>query len=57
MRYELNGLGEEWIWEADSQEDATNKYLKELGGYTLETYEEYCMTTGVDPELTWQEVK
>lgn len=29
-RYELNGLGAEWIYEAEDEEDATAIYLGEL---------------------------
>lgn len=53
----LNGLGKEWRWVADTKEEATLMMIEEVcGAKTIEEYEEYCKSTGVDPKIEWVEV-
>ncbi len=59
MKYMLNNLGINWIWEADSKEEATELFCKEFRGsdFTLEEYQQYCKNVGISSELTWKEVQ
>lgn len=54
--YMLNNLGKDWIWEANSEEEATKIYIKEVcGAKTIEEYEQYCKEVNCDPRIDWEE--
>ena len=58
-RYELNGLGEEWIFDAESEEEATSLLIIAVLGRhtTIEEYERYCEDVSTNPQIEWKEVK
>ena len=57
-RFELCGLGEDWIWEAETEEEATLMYIKDVcNAKTVEAYEEYMNSIDQDPTIDWKEVK
>lgn len=52
----LNGNGPQWIWEAESQEDATYKYLKDMNYHSIDAYRDYCEELEIDSKIEWKEV-
>jgi hypothetical protein len=56
-KFELNNLGNEWIYEAETKHQATYLYIKDIcGAKTLKEYEEYCDSVAVDSKITWKEI-
>ena len=56
--YTLHGLGSNWIYKANSEEEATSLYIKEVcGAKTIEEYEQYCKQVDCNPRIDWEEVK
>lgn len=58
-KYELNGLGEQWTWEASSEEEATKMLICAVMGrhHSIEEYERYCNDVGYDSDIEWREVE
>lgn len=57
-KYELNGLGSEWIFEAESEEQAKKIYIGQLGFTTEEAYQEYMIELNGQPdEINFVEVE
>lgn len=57
-KFELNGMGESWIYEAHSEQDATLKYLDDIIGSNDERqYIDYCESIGVDSRIEWKEIE
>lgn len=55
-RYELNGLGDEWVFEANSEEEATKNFIWDIcRAKTIEQYNEYCREVNVNSEIKWEE--
>ena len=44
------------IYEAESEEEASLKFIKDAGFVTLERFEEICDEMGWDSEIVWKEV-
>jgi len=57
-KYELNGLGPIWVWEADSEEEATKIFLSEQGFKSEEAFIKYLTEdVGVkDAVISWKKV-
>lgn len=57
-KYMLNGLGNDWIYEAENEEEATKQFIDGVGGFsTVEEYEKYCIEDlQCEPEIEWEEV-
>ncbi len=57
-KYELNGLGRDWVYPAGNEEQATAIYIMEVClAKNLEEYENYCKEVCVNPVLDWKEWK
>jgi hypothetical protein len=53
-KYELNNLGKDWVFEADSEQEATSKYITQVcGAKNLEDYEKYCEEVNVNSKIEW----
>ena len=55
--YELNNLGQPWIWEADTEEAATDFYLDDCLFTSLDEYVTYCKSVGADATIYWTQVQ
>lgn len=57
-KFELNGLGKGWVWEANNEKEATSMYIYEVcGSNSLKEYISYCHDVHVDPAIIWREVE
>jgi len=55
--YEINGLGKDWRWTGESEDEAIASYIYDIcGALTLEDYEEYCDSVHVDKAIWATEV-
>lgn len=56
-KYELNNLGNDWIFEAENEEEATKQLIEGVcNAKNINEYLEYCKSVGVDSKIEWTQV-
>ena len=57
-KFELNGLGKEWIFLGESEEDCTRQLIESVvGANNVEEYQRYCKDVGVSEEINWKQLE
>ena len=56
--YELNDMGKDWWWAADTEEEATKMYIEAVlfEGVSLQRYEEYCEEMAISSKIKWKKI-